>query len=302
MSSSTVAGYEPMPLQAGWVLERHLGWRVVCAERHLKVLRLPRGPFSRTLVLARGQSGGAIESAVRDAHGLRAGAITVVDFDDASNEPVRNWAGVAFALVQGPRWFGVGTFVVDLEPAEEELLARMAARERQACRRPREVEAAVAVDERPGPERLVEFLELYEPMARARGLEVPQLQTLRRMADMGDLWAARVADDQGAAVMNLVYARHPSAWYLYGARRPGSPGWAGAVSQWRTISALKRAGYKWYDLGLVASRDPEDGIQRFKSGLGGQFVSSGSEYLHEPALFVAARRLAGWVRRTGGKG
>ena len=108
---------------------------------------------------------------------------------------------------------------------------------------------------------------------------------------------ARVTDAGGVAAANLVYCRPPSAWYLYGARRQGSPGWAGALAQWSTIRALKQAGYRWYDLGLVASRDADDGIFRFKSALGGRFVQTGSEYSSEPALFVAAHRLARWTRR-----
>lgn len=287
-----------MALQSGWVLERYLGWRVLESGPGHKVLRLPRGPLSRTLVLAT-RACPDLDAVIRRALGLLAGAVTVVDFDEPSGDAVRTWAGRRFRRVEGPLWFGAGTFVIDLELPESELLARMAQNERQACRRPREV-ASVEVEARPGPARLAEFLGLYELIARARDLELPRADVLARMADGGDLWMARVADDRGVAAANLVYVRPPSAWYLYGARRQASPGWAGALAQWGTIRALKQAGYRWYDLGLVASRDPHDGIYRFKSALGGRFVQAGSEYASESALFVAARRLARWARRGRG--
>ena len=113
-----------MALQPGWVLERYLGWRVLASGPGHKVLRLPRGPLSRTLVLVT-QACPDLDAVIGRAQGLLAGAVTVVDFDDRSDTAARTWAGRRFRRVEGSRWFGAGTFVIDLELPESELLARM---------------------------------------------------------------------------------------------------------------------------------------------------------------------------------
>ena len=132
---------------------------------------------------------------------------------------------------------------------------------------------------------MAEFLEIYRPVARARDLELPRVELLERMSAAGDLRLVRVRSaERRTWVVNLIYRRAGNAWFLYGTRDPKAPGWAGPAAQWLTIKALKQEGARFYDLGLVASRHEHDGIYRFKSGLGGRFVSSGSEYGHVPAL------------------
>lgn len=287
-----------MALGPGWVLEAYMGWRVALAATGLKVLRRGWGPFARTLALGLGVQDEALDRAVRPFVGRFAGATTLVDFADNSEEAARRVAGVSLTRVFGPRWFGVGTFVIDLARPEEDLMARMAARERQACRRARQ--PRVEIVPQPGQSDLADFGRLYEPMALSRELEPVRQPVLARMAAAGDLWLVRVRDTNGVVVVaNLLFARPPSACYLFGARKPNSPGWAGAAAQWHALLALKEAGFRWYDLGLVASCSPDDGIFRFKSGLGGEFIPSGSEYERKPALFSVARRLA---RRAGLRG
>lgn len=288
--------YVPMPFASGWVLERYLGWSVIRQEPQLKVLRRDRGPLRQFLALSRDGSDPAQLAEILAAGGFAPWRSSLVwnDFSDASTDTTRTLAGCRLQRALGPRWFGVGTFVVELSGEESQLLGNMESRERHACKRAQALGAVQEWLPRPSSEQLAEFLHLYQPVAETRGLELPPLALLERMSAAGDLYAARVRGAEGRTwVVNLIYRHGPNAWFLYGTRDPKAPGWAGPSAQWATIKALKQDGAAFYDLGLVASRDADDGIYRFKSGLGGRFISHGSEYGHVSSLV----RFASAVRR-----
>ena len=79
-------------------------------------------------------------------------------------------------------------------------------------------------------------------------------------------------------------------YFLQGARAADVPPGAGQLAHWETLRRLKASGARFYDLGLVASRDDADGIYRFKKALGGRFVDFGAEYQRVPAGLAAAYR------------
>jgi hypothetical protein len=225
-------------------------------------------------------------------------SITVFnDFTCSTDESTRLIAGQLFKRVTHGRWFGVGTYVFDLSEGVDVMWGRMAPRERTKCRKA-ESEARVEWSQQPSEEALDAFLRMYRGMAREKGLERPERDMLLRMAQQGELAMARCRDSaQRDLVINLIYRRGGQAYFLFGVRSEGATGGAGHLAQWETVRHLKTAGCRFYDLGLVASRDSSDGLHRFKRSLGGSFVDFGAEFQRVPRglavvyrAFRAARR------------
>jgi len=272
--------YVPIILRPGWVLERYYNWSVVEQGPTLKLLKKARGPIRTFLLLVcRASDEGMAEAARR--HGLlgRRSIVVLNDFSSESDEGVRVVAGVPFRRVTTRRWLGIGTFVIDLSEDLRTLWSRIATRERTKCRSVERHGVKVEFEERPSAEAVDAFLALYRPMTRRRGLERPRRVTLQQMSAAGDLLMARCVDLSGRnLVINLIYLCDGQGYYLHGARAPEIPAGAGHFTQWETIKCLKTAGLRWYDLGLVASRDGSDGIYRFKASLGGMFVDFGREF------------------------
>lgn len=277
-------GYVPVMLQPGWVLEKYWGWSVCEQGDCFKLLRKRRGPITMFLLLSSGASSERIADIARR-HGMLGSFSVVVwnDFGSTSAERARDIAGARFMRVTGSRWFGVGTFVVDLTESPATIEKRMAARERTACRRAERVGARIEFCDRPPRRDLQSFLALQLALARRQGFERPPLRVLEAMSEAGSLTLARCRDSEShILVANLIYRQQESAFFLSSARARGAPGWAGAYIQRCAIDHLKAAGLHWYDLGLVSRRDDADGIYRFKSSLGGTFISSGTEYHRVP--------------------
>jgi hypothetical protein len=277
-------GYVPIMFEPGWVLEKHWGWSAVEDRAGLKLLRRRRGPFTAFLLMTRGV-GDLQVAEVASLRGLLGptSITTWNDFSATGESDVRHIGGVAFRRVNCDRWFGVGTFVVDLAMAEDVLWGRMAERERTKCRRARSQGIAVELASSDTAQSIKAFWRLHDRMARERGLERPSRRSIDRMVREGDLLVVRVVDGGGRdLVVNFIYLRPPHACFLLGARATGTPAGAGHLAHWETIRGLQRQGFRWYDLGLVGRRDTEDGIYRFKRSLGGAFVAFGEEYRHVP--------------------
>jgi len=293
-----------MMLQHGWVLEKYWGWSVCEEEASLKLLRKRRGPLTTFLLLTRSALDDIVADAARRYGLLGPLSITVWnDFSAVSYRETGAIAGVRLKRSLGDRWFGVGTFVIDLSPPEGTLFGRIAARERTKCGQAARRGVRMEFPDQPSESALDGFLRLYEGMARERGLERPDRSSLARAWEQGDLLMARCLDSAGRdLVTNLIYLRSPHAYFLLGAREREIPSGAGHLAQWETVRRLKTAGFRWYDLGLVRSCDPEDGIYRFKKSLGGEFVSFGHEFQHVPRGLAVAYRtfrgLRGRLRRT----
>lgn len=299
----TAHPYVPIMLGSGWVLERYHGWSVLEQGGSLKLLRKRRGPILTYLLMAHGDSNAQIaDVALR--HGLLTPLSIVVlnDFASRSEDAERSVAGARFCRVTRERWFGVGTFVVDLRQDLAALFAQMAAPQRTACRRGEALGGRVETSERPSREQIEDFLGRYAWIALERGIERPRRNVLEAMSRRGDLLLARCVDPSGVTlVSNLVYLSGSQGCLLYGARNKDSPGWAGSLAQWEIVKKLKAMGVAWYDLGLVASRERTDGIYRFKESIGGTFIDFGREFQRVPrGLAVAYRAFRGLRGRIRG--
>jgi hypothetical protein len=117
------------------------------------------------------------------------------------------------------------------------------------------------------------------------------------MAAAGVLTLARCSSGGPATIVNLVYRAHDQGYLLFSAKCNNAPRGAGRLVHWEIARELKHRGYHFYDLGLVASRDPRDGVFLFKRSLGGTFVSSGAEFEWVSPLLRPMRKLL--ARRRG---
>jgi hypothetical protein len=299
----TDADYIPAALQEGWVLERYWGWSVLQESTRLKLLRKRYGPIRAFLFLTSGASDEEITDVAMTHHTFGPlSRVVLNDLSSRSEEDGRTLAGVRLRRVTAGRWFGVGTFVVDLCSQVETLWGRLSPRARTPCRGAERLGLRVEVVERPGEKLIEEFMQMYRRMARERGLEVPKRHVLERMFAARDLVMVRCLDAAGRClVVNLVYLSHDQGYFLYGSRVADTPVGAGHYGQWQAIRWLKAAGFRWYDLGLVASRDSSDGIYRFKASFGGTFVDFGQEFQFvAPALKVAYSAFLQFRRRMRG--
>ena len=286
-----MSAYVPLMLRTGWVLERYYGWKLLEEQPALKLLRKSRGPLRTFLLLTRGAADEAV-AALAERHAAL-GPLAILawnDFTPDGDAPRRTLLGRSLRRVDGPRWFGVGTFVFDLREALDAQWARMASRERTKCRKAEAEGVKLAFSEE-ADDGLDAFLTLYRSLARDKGLEQPRRALLERMFAEGSLLLTRCLDSAGRTlVANLTYLQDGDGYFLHGARAAEIPAGAGQLAHWETVRRLKANGSSFYDLGLVARRDDADGIYRFKKALGGSFVDFGLEYQRVPAGLQAAYR------------
>ncbi len=307
--------YVPIVMLDGWVLERYYGWRVVTAGPRLKLLRKRIGPVERSLLLCWACEPRDIEQAARSGHLLGAFQIsTIVDLSASDHPAFLQLAGHRLERATERPWFGAGTFVFDLAEEEGVLFGGMAARERSKCNQARRGGIDVRFTTAPTAGELQQFLELHGKMASSRALEILSPAVLQHMFARGDaLLACCHAGSGPPLVMNVIYLCGDQGCFLHGAKAEEIPAGAGQLAQWSTVLELKRRGFRWYDLGLVASADPKDGIYRFKRALGGSFVDLGTEFRFVAPLLAApyrwahalrpmARRLRGWLPGGTGSG
>ncbi len=286
-----LSGYVPLALQKGWVLERAFGWSVLAEDTELKVLARRRGPLRRLLLLSRGAPRERVDRAARD-HGARGPLTrtTLVEFHpDAPAPATREIAGLRFTRADRARFFGAGTFVLDLREPEDALWARVSSGKRKEARHQERLgaratcRAADAQDARA-------FVALHAALARRKRLPGAPQRVLLALVARGALLACRALDAQGVTrALNLLYVGHDQGYFLHGASDAACPPGLGLLAQWEGVRALRARGLRFYDLGLVASTDEADGVFRFKRALGGHFVACGPEYRHAPA----------WMRLVG---
>jgi hypothetical protein len=281
-------GFVPLMLQPDWLLESHLGWRAIVEQPGLKLLRRPRGPLSSWLLMAHGADAADLDAIARTHRLLSAHALlTLVDFsaDALAAAAPRQLAGHRLAPVTRARFFGVGTFVLDLTLPESVLWTAVAARERGKARQAER--AGVQVDVlAPRPDDIDELAQAYARMARARALEPLAQAPLHALQRAGHLLLARTRDGNGQTLaLTLALSAHDQGYFLHGVRVADGPSGAGVLAQWELARALRARGLRFYDLGLVASTDEADGLFRFKRAFGGTYVPFGSEH----------RRIPGWL-------
>ncbi len=300
-----MADFVPLPLLADWVLERALGWRVLEQRPgELKILVRRRGPLRAFLLLSRGLSQAAIAAAARRQGAL--GALAVSTWaelgpqDAGPAAPIIALDGARFARADAQRFFGAGTFVVDLSADEAALWARVSAGKRKEARHVERAGARVTCAPAQA-EDLRDYLTLHALLAGRKRVAAAPAAALERLRAERLLWACRARDAQGATrLMNLLYVAHGQGYFLYGASDAGLPAGLGLLAQWQAVRALRALGCRFYDLGLVASTSDEDGVYRFKRALGGVFVPYGAEYRRVPPWLAPALTLrARWRRARG---
>jgi peptidoglycan pentaglycine glycine transferase (the first glycine) len=216
-------------------------------------------------------------------------------------DPDTNLASVRQALVdRGWRYSGEqiqfqNTALLDLRPAEDDLLMSMKSKTRYnvrlAGRRGVTVRSGAASD-------VPLFYEMYAETGERDGFIIRPLSYYRdAWRSFLDAGMARMllAEVEGEAVAGLILFRFgETAWYMYGAstsaHRERMPNYA---LQWEAIRWAKEAGCTAYDLWgapqVLEESDPLWGVWRFKEGLGAAFTP------HLGAYDYPARRLLYWA-------
>jgi peptidoglycan pentaglycine glycine transferase (the first glycine) len=200
------------------------------------------------------------------------------------------------------------TVVVDLQPSEEELLARMKQKTRYNIR----LAERKGVQVRPaGASDLDLLYEMYADTAARDGFLIRDrgyyLRTWGILLEAG-LAEPLIAEVDGEPAAGVVIVRFAGqAWYYNGMSRPvhreKMPSY---LLQWEAMRRAKRAGCRAYDLwgapDAFVESDPLWGVYRFKEGLGGQVVRTLGAYDYPVngllySLYTQALpRLLGWLR------
>lgn len=210
------------------------------------------------------------------------------DFSAEPDDPPHRLLGVRLTVQTGVRWFGAGTYAVDLRRPEPEIFASIPKGKQKEIQRAERRGLVAEVHEAPGEREVDAFLSLYAPMARARGLDAVAKDELLGMTRDRAVWIATASHEGAIVTANVVYVLPGYGYYLHGASADRSPEGAGHLAQWRTMTALKARRATVYDLGLVSTDDPKDGIHWFKKSLGGAFVPAGRELVRAPLWHRAA--------------
>jgi len=271
--------YTPIFLHPEWVAEKYYGWTCIRQDSGLRVIRKRVGPIEKTLFMANGIGNHELAAAIiKDGSSQRFGIDILHNFCCAPMIPGVEAGGQFFTLLTEGRQLNIGTFVIDLELDDEQLWKNFGPKSRNMVRKARECGTEFRVTTEPTKD-LDAFFSFYKPVVERLGLQLPSRPLIEKMLYRSDLLCLVAVDLNGEPVItNLVYLCDPNAYYLYGASAPKLAGGIGQFLQWETMRLLKERGYRWYDLGGVATTSLSDGIYAFKKALGGQYVDLGSEY------------------------
>jgi lipid II:glycine glycyltransferase (peptidoglycan interpeptide bridge formation enzyme) len=223
------------------------------------------------------------------------------------------------------------TVILDLDQAEDRLLASMKSKTRYNIRlsAKKDLQFSVVSCE-PGAEAqldsaLAEWYGLYEETARRDRITLHGRNYYRTLFSLVGSYGA------GAPALFLLSARHEGellagiivavkgegAWYLYGAssdrKRNLMPSYG---LQWLAMKLARERGCRFYDLfGIPPSEDPLQpmhGLFRFKTGFGGRVVNRPGCYdvalrplpyrLYQSAEALRAAYYHRWRKRKGRKG
>lgn len=271
--------FPPCEIEPDWVLSRYYGWHV--AERRSDAVLFQRrvGPVVRRLLLVHGAPQGWLDE-LADEHALFAptATLTVQDFAREPSDGPLVIAGRALAPGDG-RWFGAGTFFYDLGESEAALRARFP---KGKLNHAKKLGLDVIVDERPDGAAIAQFLALYDAMAKVKSLPPLDARMLDAMARGSHMLLLRGVIDRATVAALVVYVQPRHGYFLHAARAESAPRGVADVLHWEAIRWLKDTGRRWYDMGLVPSVDPQDGLYVFKQRLGGDFCSSGVEQVFSP--------------------
>jgi lipid II:glycine glycyltransferase (peptidoglycan interpeptide bridge formation enzyme) len=227
---------------------------------------------------------------------------------------VRHGALVSEYTVQPPR-----TIVVDLTPAEEDILAAMKQKARYNIR----LAVRRGVTVRPGTlDDLPTFYRLSEITGRRDGFGVHSLEYFRAAYELfGPECVLLLAEVEGETLAGvMVFVHGPTAYYLFGAssdaHREKMPAY---LLQWEAMRWARGRGCRRYDLWGIPDADEATleanftihgqesaglwGVYRFKRGFGGQVVRAVGAFdlaFNRPLYWayrqwMAHRRGGGWA-------
>jgi len=276
---------EEHPVGAALVLQRKL------SPTPWSILYVPKGPaldYADDAQLAR-------VLADLEAYARRQGALFI------KVDPDTNLASVRQALAgRGWRYSGEqiqfqNTALLDLSPAEEDLLMSMKSKTRYNVRLAKRRGVTVRGG---GPGDIPLFYAMYAETGERDGFLTRPLSyysdAWRTFLDAG-MARMLLAEVVGEAVAGLILFRFgQTAWYMYGAstseHRDRMPNYA---LQWEAIRWAKEAGCTTYDMWgaprALEESDPLWGVWRFKEGLGATFAP------HLGAYDYPARRMLYWA-------
>jgi hypothetical protein len=281
----TADEYRSLFLVPGAPHEKYYGWRLIDESPGLRVLRKSYGVASRTLILLSREGLTRLAECISynvNAWGLS--DIIIHDFDGTLFEP-DSIAGFRFhKATDVERILNIATFVIDLSQEEDVLLSSMSSDYRRKVRKAMQAGVLVDVHVRPNASMLTLFENAYRKFANNRGISTFKVQTLTRMYEAGDA-ILLTAHREGKPTNYLhLYTAGDTAFFMYGVNPIKENNGAGQYIHWQAIRELRRRGFRWYDLGGVVGRDPEDGIFQFKQNFGGNFVPLGMEWRHTGAM------------------
>jgi hypothetical protein len=279
-----LTAYRSIFLEPDWAHTAYYGWREVGAAPHARMLGKRVGPLTRRLVLAEGV-GEEIEPLV--GRGSRLLQETIIH--DFSGKLSQSDLPPGFKPLPRESWIlNSGTYVVDLANSSENLKHHMNSNWKRSLRRALADPPPVTVERHPTDAKLGRFFREVGKMARERALHIAPNTCLRRMFEDDRAILLSCEPEHGSGAYLMIYRAGLHAIWLYSVGTGASPD-TQRLLQWRALETLRSMGVRWYDLG-GAPADSESGINRFKQGMGGEFVSLGNEWVRSGLAVAAARR------------
>ena len=297
-----MSDYRPIVFEKEFAPRKFYGWACLRETPVFQHLALKQGPFLRHLLLFHGADAATVQTTLAEETGRLSGCSELRIYcypalPEGCSSVV--WRGRKLdAATPHDRIFNAQTFVHDLRQSEAALFSALHDNARRNASKAAKEGFSVRFHKSPDEALLARFMEFYRQMAGERGLRVPDLPVLRKMAGAGNLIGAELRKGEafGGTIL-LLYRCGNHAIYLYGVSEPGDKNKFANFVQWEAIKYLRAAGVDWYDLGGVPSLDKENGLYRFKSALGGKFVGPTTELVSRTAAFRAARWLKEKVPR-----
>jgi hypothetical protein len=296
-----MSAYRSIFLEPDWAHVLYYGWQDDWPEPGIRVLSKRQGPFRRHLVMNEGDDPSRAATILDN---LRQGPLAETIFHDftGGSAMAAMLRGRGFSpLTSEQRLLNVDTFAIDLEPAEEVLLARMSDDVRRKVRKAEREGLSVEAEDDPSDETIDGFVLEYGAMSNERGLRAPDPAVIRRMFRDGRSILFRVREDMQPPHYLVTYRAGDKAIFLYGVGRSKTNSGAGHLLQWSVVRALRERGIRWYDMGGLPAIGDQDGIYRFKRGFGGELVNLGSEHGRRAPLANLAKRASLVVGRFAGR-
>lgn len=300
LRESSTAPYRSIFLSDDWAHQKYFGWNVWRDAPGLRILASRRWVFRRYLILLSADGVSRLEEGLQGLTGLRFSTVVVIhDFDRLipPGDPLVI-AGYSFtAAGQGQRLLNIATFVIDLTNTLDELWRNLGGKSRNSVRKAEQAELTFGPASNPS-EALDVFYDQSANAISRHHLNYADKALLMKMFRGGSLdILVTQTSAQDIKNVTIIYKSGDAALYMYGSSDKDVPSGLGQYVQWRVIQLLKERGFRWYDLGGVASKSPGDPIYKFKQSIGGQAVDLGTEFCCRGAGLRLAQGLVRFLGR-----